>query len=178
MKQQIKTLKKAFDDCKRTETSQCLYKSSYEIVSFSTFFVFDDKNEQPIQIRQDGDYQLIVRNQNKKEICVIKTDKCLFTDEHKKCDCILFNSKQFFLVEIKDAHDRSSQRSKAVSQLQSTIDILLERNILLAKYETKAIICFKSGKTQPLRASFNTQRAIFFEKYKINLEEGNEVKFD
>lgn len=178
MRHDINNLKHAFNDCKRVDTSACINKTSFEIISDGTFFIYDDKNEQPISITNGDRYQLIVRNQKRQDICVVKSDKCLFTDEHKKCDCLLFNTKQFFLVEIKDGINRGGLRNTAVLQLKATIDILLESNIDLSKYETKAIICFKNGRTRPLQASFNTQREMFFESYKISLEEGNEVIFD
>lgn len=171
-------LKDALGDCKRINTSTCLIKSSYEIISEPIFFVFDDKNEDPVQIVAEEDYfQLTVVNENNKEVCLVKTDKCLFTDEHKKCDCILFNQSKCFFVEIKDAKTRSSKRRTAVSQLGCTIEVLRDNNIDFSGHETKAIICFKSGITRPTKPSLNTQRAVFLAKYRISLEEGNQIEF-
>lgn len=176
MDQLLATFKAAFNDCKCT-TCECENKTAYEIVSYGTFFIYDEPNEQPVQIGQEGVYQLLVRNQNKKGVCVIKVDKCLFTDEHKKCDCILFNNDSFFLVEIKDAKNKQKSRCIAITQLASTLDILKENSVNCTKYNAKAVICFRLPKTRPIQTSFNTQRAIFFSTYKVDLFEGNEVVF-
>ena len=176
----VELFKKALGDCKRADVSKCQSRTPYEIVQNSTFCVFDEKNEEPIRIVTGNDeYQLIVRNHNREKICVVKTDKCLFADDHKKCDCIIFNKNTIYLVEIKSSSPgaKSSKRQRAIIQLGDTIKLLLDNNIDLLKYQTKAIICFKEGKTRPTQPSLNTQRAVFFNEYKISLEEGNEIIF-
>lgn len=177
----IVNLKKALGECKRIETSLCLMKTSYEIISFGFFFIADDKDnepEEPVKIVGHKDnYQLRIQNHDKKEICLIKTDNCLFGDDHKKCDCILFSKDQFFLVEISESGHRNRKRNDAVYQLSNTIDILIENDFNLKNFASKAIVCFKSGKTKPVQTSFNTQRAIFLDKYKVSLEEGNLISF-
>ena len=173
-------LKEVFGDCKRAGTSKCRLNSSYETVSLSNFFVFDDEDQEPVNILIDkGEAQLIVNNENKEDICLVKTDKCLFSDEHKKCDCILFSNNKVFLVEIKSSApgNRGSKRREAVIQLGYTIQLLKDNSITLDAHETKAVICFKSGQIRPTQPSLNSQRAVFLEKHNISLEEGNEIIF-
>ena len=178
MNEIIQFLINAFGECKRVATSLCQNKTSYEITTSSNFFIFDDKDEQPVRIVNKNNYhQLKVKNEKQNEICLIKTDKCLFTNQHKKCDCILFNNSKFFLIEISEAGNRKMKRQKAVLQLGETINKLSGINFDLSTYVTKAIICFKSGETRPTRPSFNSKRAQFLRVYKVSLEEGNEIVF-
>lgn len=181
MKEVIEKIKEVFGDCKRNQNSLCELKTSYEIISTSFFCVFDDirnESQEPVRIVDtSGDYQLRVKNVNRENICLIKTDKCLFTDNHKKCDCILISKDKCFLVEISEATNRHRKRIDAVEQLSITIELLKDEGIDLTTFETKAIICFKSGKTKPTQTSFNTRQAIFNEKYKVQLEEGNFISF-
>lgn len=142
----------------------------------------DDNNESthPVRIVNACDiHQLKVKNADKTDICLIKTDKCLFTDEHKKCDCILFNKNKFFLVEISECStgNKGNKRDKAIKQLGDTIEMLQESGIDLSDYESTAIICFKSGKTRPIQTSFTTKQALFNEQYKIKLGETNFISF-
>lgn len=181
MNEQILALKNAFGDCQRVDSSICLEKTSYEITTSGYFFVMDDrKNEpdEPVKIVSDAyPYQLTVINNKKHEICLVKTDKCLFTDAHKKCDCILFGNNKFFMVEISESGNKTSKRNDAVEQLSTTIEIMKRNNIDLSPYEIKAIICFKNGKTNPTQPSRNTRKEIFRDKYNASLEEGNEIEF-
>ncbi|MFT3679710.1 MAG: hypothetical protein QM791_05530 [Ferruginibacter sp.] len=180
MKQLILSLKEQIGDCKRKETSACKLKSPFEIVSSKIFFVFDDirdEKEQPAQIVNSGDYQLTVRNSDQKDICFIKTDKCLLTDDNKKCDCILFSEDQFFMIEISESRAKNAKRRDAIQQLGNTIEILRANKIDLKKYQTTAVICFKSGKNYPAEASLNTKRELFRSKYNVLLEEGNNIEF-
>lgn len=183
MKELISKFKEAFGDCKRIGTSTCADKTSYEIVTHRTIFVFDDRQtELPIKLfGKRENFQLTVnnRNQYENEVCIVKTDKCLFTIAHKKCDCIIFNRKKFFLVEISEAGSsgRNKKRQDAVEQLITTIDLLNDHKFDLSGYERKAIICFKTGQIRPTQPSLNTKRAIFLETYNIDLEEGNEISF-
>ncbi|MCP9753194.1 hypothetical protein [Ferruginibacter sp. HRS2-29] len=176
----IDTLKIALGECKRIDTSVCLYKTSYEIIDKNFFFIADNKSEpeEPVRVVSDNEnYQLRVQNRNRKSICLIKTDNCLFGDDHKKSDCILFSDDQFCLVEISESGQRNQKRNDAVEQLGSTIEILKNNDINLRQFQARAIICFKSGRTKPVQASFNTQRASFLKKYRVNLEEGNFISF-
>ncbi len=177
----IALLKIAFGECKRPNKSLCHSKTSYEIISTGFFFVADlkgDEKEEPVKIVGDKDnYQLRVQNKNKKDVCLIKTDNCLFEDDHKKCDCILFNEDKFFMVEISESGQRNRKRGDAIKQLEDTIQILNENSIDLSALDAKAIVCFKGGKTKPLQTSFNTKRAAFRTKYNVSLEEGNFISF-
>ncbi|NOT52127.1 MAG: hypothetical protein HOP10_12715 [Chitinophagaceae bacterium] len=184
MNEFIISLKNALGDCKRLDTSNCISGTSYEIITHRLFCVFDDRSEdQPVRVvKKREDHQLKVSNRNKEEneICVLKTDKCLFTQDHKKCDCILFNKYKCFFVEISETSNgrRNSKRNDAVEQLGYTINLLREYNIDLNGLETKAIICFKMGAIRPTQPSLNTKRALFLEQYKVSLEEGNHISFD
>jgi hypothetical protein len=174
------SLKRSFGDCKRLDKSQCLLRTSYETIRLPVFYVYDEIDEEPVRVLpEQGFAQLTIRNNNGREICVVKTDKCLFTDEHKKCDCIVFSNDKAYLVEIKSGSksSRGKLRGKAVEQLTDTIRVLRKNNIDLTQQEVTAIICFKGGKTRPTQASFNTRKDAFWQEHKIMLDEYNEIIF-
>lgn len=180
MNQLILNLKAAFGECKRNHSSICPSGTSFEIIDSRKFFVFDDRMDDanPVKIvDSDSSYQLTVENKNNTPICLIKTDKCLFTDEHKKCDCILFNTEKYFFVEISDAKNKAVKRRKAVKQLAITLELYKQSNIDLTMHDLKAIICFRNGQTRPTQPSRNTMRAIFLEDHNVSLEEGNLISF-
>jgi len=173
----IVRLKSCLGDCKYLDSCTCILKSPYEIIEKTTFYIIDDN---PVRLVYNDDvYHLTVNNHSNQEICLVKTDKCLFIQEIKKCDCILFSLTKIFFIEISNSSpaSRSRKRKDAVDQLSSTIDKFIENNIDLSAYSSKAVICFVSGQTYPTQASSNTKRAMFLDKYKVYLEEGNEIIF-
>jgi hypothetical protein len=176
-------LETALGNCKFQHLSTCNTKHSFEETDEAVFYVYDEEggeSEKPVRIvGVDSTYQLTVKNDLQKQIHFVKTDKCLIEKEISKCDCLLFDDKQFFFVEIKNSStgSRKSNRVKAVSQLKSTIDLLIEKNIELKEYKTTALICFKSNYPRIIQASKNLSRAFFMEQYNIYLDEGNEIVF-
>ena len=178
MNELISILKSSMGDCKRIESSKCLNKTSYEVLNSPIFFIIDEKDNEPVKIvAEDNDYYLTVRNHNHENICFVKTDKCLFETDHKKCDCIFFNRNKLFFVEISSTKsgNRNRKRNDAVKQLGSTIEKFRESNIDLTSKDKKAVICFKNGQTRPTQPSSNSKRAVFLSMYNISLEEGNEI---
>lgn len=179
----ISTLKEILGDCKRIHSSVCTSKTSYELTTDRTFYILDDRHDQhPVRlVRKTQDYQLTVNNRNKveNEVCIIKTDKCLFTDVTKKCDCILFNKNKFFFVEISEpgCSHRGKKRKHAVVQLGTTIEILKQNNIDISSYEATAIICFKNRVSKIPQPSQLLRRVEFQNKHNIPLVEDNEIWF-
>jgi hypothetical protein len=173
-------LESTFGDCKFKHISDC--NGSYENTTNTEFYIYDPPPEinQPVRIvAATDDYQLTIQNPNNFEICLVKTDRCLFPNDIAKCDCLLFNDEKFFFVEIKTSSTggMKEKRNKAVKQLGATISILKNNEILLTDLDTKAIICFKKRELYPIRTSANSQRAVFLSEYNISLEEGNKIEF-
>lgn len=176
----LEVLKSTFGDCKFQKTSLCI--GSYESTEEDEFYIFDPPNElnEPIRIvTLDLEHQLLVNNQAHKTINVVKTDKCLFTNDVSKCDCLLFNDEKFYIVEIKSSgkNTRGEQRNRAVEQLGSTLKILRDAAINLDNFSVKAVICFKSIGRYPVKTSLLSKQATFKEQYSVNLEEGNTIEF-
>ena len=175
-------IKNVLHDCRHQYRCTCTIRSSYEQVSGDAFRVLDvdDTSQTPCRVVYgDNTAQLIVVNNSGEDISFIKLDKCLLDETTRKCDCMLLNSSQVFLVEIKNSASgsRGTKRREAANQLGDTIELFRNNNIDLSLYNTKAIICFKHSSLRPTQPSLNTKRAIFLEKYNISLEEGNEVTF-
>lgn len=172
-------LKSKFGDCKFQDISDC--NGSYECINQTAFYIYDPPPEvnQPVRIVDEtSDHQLKVSNPGASNICLVKTDKCLF-DDISKCDCLLFDSDKFYFVEIKSSSTgtRKDKRHKAVGQLESTIELLVSNGITLDGYDSAAVICFKNENERPIQASRNSRRAEFLEKYKVTLDEGNKIEF-
>jgi len=173
-------LRTKFGDCKFAEVSDC--KGSYEDISAEDFYIYDPlpEDKQPVRIvTVSENHQLKIKNTYKTEVCLVKTDKCLFPDDISKCDCLLFNHSKFFFVEIKSSSTgtRKDKRRDAVLQLGTTIEILINNGIDLSNFDAKAIICFKNENERPIQASRNSRRAEFLEKYRVSLDEGNKISF-
>ncbi len=176
----IELLKNTFGDCKFTHRSTCEVPSSYIETSRELFFVWDTDNEEPVKLlTEKGDAQLSVVNSNKKNICLIKTDACLFDKSHQKCDCVLFDDNKMVFVEIKSVKTkrRNENRTIAAKQIATTIEFFRQNNALSQPLDLIAVICFKSGKSYPTMASSNSMRATFQEDYQTKLVEGNQITF-
>lgn len=182
MRTQLET---ALGNCKFQHLCTCNNKSSFEDINEAIFYVYDEEggeSEKPVRIVNNGeDFQLTVHNKSLKKIQFVKTDKCLVVEMRnlKKCDCLIFDSENFYFVEIKKSKNRTrnAKRKEAVLQLISTIDLFIENNIDLRKFKTTALICFKTRFPRIIQASQNSSRAFFKERYNISLDEGNEIVF-
>jgi hypothetical protein len=175
-------IKKALGNCKFPDRCICEIKNSFERVIDEIFYVFDDGNESknPVKVVSgDHSYQLTITNKNNKEIFLIKTDKCLITEEIRKCDCIISSDVESYLVEIKSCSSgtRSKARSKAATQLISTINYLHQHQISFIGHKLTALICFKTTEPRITQASRNSARVIFKDNYGVVLKEGNIIDF-
>jgi len=179
------TLNDAFGDCHRQRSTPCKIATSYIETDRAEFYIFDDAEnvKRPVTILEEkGDSQLTIINSHGFHIHIVKTDNCLFSsaDGHKRCDCILFNETRIYLVEIKNSgkSTRSAARDKAILQLGDTIDLLKNNGIIPTIQQIFAVICFKLiDKHQVTNTTNSTRRILFFEKYNIDLLEGNVILF-
>ena len=143
-------LEAALGNCKFQHLCVCNTKNSFEQINESVFYIYDEEsgqNEIPVRkVNIEDDFQLTVENENQKDIHLVKSDKCLIENDKSKCDCLLFDDKQFFIVEIKTCKSgkRAERRREAVLQLESTINILKENGIDLEGFNSTALICFKT----------------------------------
>jgi hypothetical protein len=174
-------LEAAFGNCKYPKTCTCNIKDSFEVTSQKQFFIIDEEGEVPVRIvSEKGRSHLSIQNEFGKEICLVKTDNCLLMEETKVCDCILFDDKQLVLAELKASNSgtRPVKRKKAREQLIATIELLQSKGIDVKNYRTVALICFKSHEPRIINSADNTQRANFFQNYKVHLEEKNVLSFN
>src|ERR1039458_3342783 len=135
----LQQLKEKLGDCKFSDSSLCENKSSYHIINETEFYIFDAEDLQPVRIVRNGDYQLTVNNSSDSDICLVKTDRCLINEEgQKKYDCVLFNNRKTYFVEIKGSSTgtRKDKRNKAIQQLGNTIEYFETKGVILNKDET------------------------------------------
>ena len=163
----------AFLSCK---SNNCLEK-----VSNSEFKIADDEltNKSKI-VNLDG--ALTVRNNQEKLLNFLKIDSCIFDEsDSKRCDCALYDEKKFFFVEFKtyNKNQNRTHKRRAIKQLENTIDTFLEKGIEFSDYELKALICFNFIPTRPVASTrMQQKKKEFWDNYKADLLEGNEIIFD
>ena len=174
-------LTNTFGGCKNTHCA-CTIQHPFEDYQDTVLRIFDEGGEstQPVRIVSDEEsYQLTVNNPANKAITIGKLDKCLFTDAVSKCDCLVTDNEQLFLVEIKTATSgqRNSRRKEAARQLRLTLQTLKDNGFSVEDYKATALICFKSNEPRIPQASRNTASAFFLLEMGVRLEEGNSIEF-
>lgn len=173
-------LKEKFGDCKFQGVTEC--EGSFVVINEESFFIFDPPpalNEPVKKVADDQNFQLSVINNQKADVCLVKVDKCLIRDNDPKCDCILFDAKKLYFVEIKNSSPgtRKDKRNKAIKQLEATIGRLKDNAIDLKHYDAQAIICFQTNDRRPIQATISDKQVAFLEKNKMPLFEANEISF-
>jgi len=177
---QVQLFKNKLGECKKLETSDCLHKTSFEITNLPIFYIFENREgNSPVKMVTGKPYQLTVINKKNQDICLIKTDRCLFTDENQKCDCILFNKTTLFFVEISESKGkkRRGKRADAYLQIEATYNSLKNNLIDLSKFQLNGRICFMHEGMAVTRASENAKKAYFNDILKIYVTEGNGIDF-
>ena len=170
-----------FGGCKFEYTTQCVIKRPILYTDNPQFFVHDNNPVNIIENKTNKTvYDLEVLNSIKKTVCLIKVDKCLFSDrdDFKKCDCVLFNYKSLFFVELKSSAqgNKGTKRTQAAKQLLSTIEKFKEAGNYIATKKCYAVICFRKPENKITQASANSLKEKF-NTYDIKLVEGNKIEF-
>jgi hypothetical protein len=130
-------------------------------------------------VKQNG--TLNITNERLKNIEFLAIDNCIYGEKDKKrCDCALFNDNYFYFVEFKtfNTKNNSKHRKSAIEQFESTITQFKKAGIEFSEFDFKTLICFNYI---PIRPAASTQmqhkRKEFWDKYKADLLERNEIKF-
>lgn len=156
----------------------CITNNCIETVNNKKFQVRDNENTKKSEIvLKDG--TLTVHNPNAKDIDFIAIDSCILqSNDPKKCDCALFDEKEFYFVEFKTFNSKKNneRRGEANQQLESILEIFRNKKISFEQYELIALICFNFIPTRPIASTRMQYKKIeFWNKYKANLLEGNEI---
>jgi hypothetical protein len=176
-----KELQSAFELIKE---NKCL-----EIISDSEFDIYDSDDKQRcfILLKNDNDVsneQLFkVINPNKQDIRFLAIDKCLLfdNDKLKRCDCIIYNKKDFCFIELKKVEikrHRNSAKKTARRQLYSTIKFFIEK-VNLKNMSLEAYLCVGYKSTNPANlASSQSAKLEFEEQLNTKLYNGCQKTFD
>lgn len=170
---------------KQVETvfPQCVESNCIEEQSGKVFYIADQEAQQPCcTVATEEEAHIVLQNPTERIINFLKIDQCLFFEdsEHKKCDCVVFDSGLFCYVEIKNtvrAKQRQKHRRKAREQLKQTIEIFQDK-LDFRGFEQQAIVCFTFRPARPLASTSAQEAAILFQdNYNVSLVEGNEITF-
>ena len=99
--------------------------------------------------------------------------------KYGQCDYVVFNSNDFYFVDVKDSKSpsrKSNHRKKAYDQIENTYKFYSEE-IDFSKINLFALVCFSSTR-RIIKSSESTKRKEFKMKYKIDLKEENYILFD
>ncbi len=170
-----------FGGCKNARCG-CTIKHPFEDYQDAVLRIFDEGGEstQPVRVvSEEQSYQLTVNNPANKTITLGKLDKCLFTDEVSKCDCLVTDNEQLFLVEIKTASSgKFGKRIKrALEQLEITIELMRDKGFPDNNYKTNAVISLKPHRTEIIQAAEKTAFYNFYDKTRIRVKKDNTIDF-
>jgi len=140
-------------------------------------YIFDDAKDdikRPIKlVKKDKSFQIKITNTSNNSFVVVKNDACLVSKDIKKCDVLLYNTNEFYFLEIKDRKVKAKARKTAYEQLLSSIIQLKELDFgSRLKY---AVIGFSKPKTKIISTSSNSKKALFKDNYNVKLMEGQNI---
>lgn len=124
-----------------------------------------------------------IRNPKRKTIEFIAIDNCILNDsDGEKCDFATHDNKTFYFVEIKKGlgsdQSRSSKKDKAISQLKSTLNLILPK-CDFSKFRVLACICVGYNAPSPAAAASDLNLLVeFINEFNVELIEGNEIIFN
>jgi hypothetical protein len=116
-----------------------------------------------------------VKNDRNKDLVFTAVDKCLIQDHEQpdrgRCDGLLTSDEHIYFIELKDQDKK--WRSKAIEQLESTIQFYIEsHNIDLYRHK-KAFAC---NKQRPhFQEIDNELNKTFFRKYRVRIDAQAEI---
>ncbi|WP_455756122.1 hypothetical protein [Sulfurimonas sp.] len=114
------------------------FNNCLETINDKHFFIQDGNNQEAaFIIDKNGQFEVI--NSTHEEIKFLAVDDCIdFGVDTQKCDCIVFNDKDFCFIELKTlqsdkATTKTKRRKKAEEQLRSTINHFSDEDIIKTK---------------------------------------------
>lgn len=146
------------------------------------FCIYDtDTGRCTIQTDPDGIRHFTVENPTKRAIHFLAIDKCIFldSDDTRRCDCAIFDSKTFCFVEIKEvdhAARRAEQLRKAKEQLRTTILHFQEKMTFTTK-RIEAYTCVGRTTARPARQATDLNDQLEFNELGATLYHGNIKRF-
>ena len=164
----------------------CAQNNCLQTVNFPQFAVYDRVGQCCYICTENPPNTLCfftVTNPSEKPINFLAIDKCLISEDNedeKKCDCAVFDEKEFHFVEIKTAStaSRSKRRVKAFEQLKHTIG-LFKSKIDFTNYDVFAMVCIGCKVIYPRSTSSHMGRRMEMSmRYNVKFVEGNMIPFE
>jgi hypothetical protein len=143
------------------------------------FGICDDHDGQKAYTNADVANQVnwiaTVKNDRNKELTFIAVDNCLImNNEHPgrgRCDGLLISDEHLYFVELKDQDKH--WRTKAIQQLESTIQFFIESHNINAYKHKKAFACNKQF--PHFQEIDNELNLSFFRKYRVRIDVQAEI---
>ena len=150
----------------------------YKTLNNSIYF-FEDIKDDITRFKLESEYwNLCIENFNSKEFLLLENEFCIMKNENtKKCDWVIFENNNLYLVESKDVkpRNRNKERKDAIKQLITTINFYSSK-IDLSELTIFCQICFKSNSR--IIKTGDQARKILFRQYNSEYTEGNYITFE
>ena len=153
--------------------------SCQSILNGNHTFIFEDNElNKGVFVSDKEKYHLHIENKTKTSFHFIQNDDCVMINvKGGQCDYIIFDSKDFYLIDVKVAKGNfSNHRTDAYSQIQNTYKFY-SKKIDFINTNMFGLVCFPS-KRRIIKPSASTKRKEFKTRYKIDLKEGNYILFE
>jgi hypothetical protein len=170
-----------FSNCTNINCPCVIKTDSFEIISTKNVKIFDEdipnKNTPSKIVNITSKGLLEVDNKLSEDFTFLKIDECLIiSKENRKCDCAIYNSKEFYFIELKDTKTSGRKKAKkeAVKQLESTIKLF--STIDFGSRIKNCIIGLRTENPSIIQSSKNSKKAYFKDNYNFYLMEGSKIK--
>ena len=155
-----------------------------EIVDKHKFVYEDEILKKGVFVKASEPYHIHVENNLNESYHFVQNDDCVMKSvKGGQCDYVLFNSKTIHFVEVKATNQNlKTHKQKLYKQLENTF--IHYKEFYENFSERFALVCFENinqrGYTKrKIPQSSNSEKKLLFNmKYKINLIEGNYLKFE
>jgi hypothetical protein len=175
------TILNHFPNCSNLTCTCNIQRDSFEVITPKQVKIYDedtkDKATPSKVVNLTSEGLVEIENQLTEDFTFLKIDECLIiSKENRKCDCAIYNSKEFYFIELKDTKTkgRSKAKKEAVGQLEATIKLF--SGINFGKRMKKCVIGLRTKNPFIIQTSSNTRRAIFNDTYGFELLEGSKIE--
>jgi len=152
---------------------------SFIELNVKELYIFDDAKDDiksPIKlVEKDNLFQIKITNTSNNPFVVVKNDACLVSKDIKKCDVLLYNTNEFYFLEIKDRKVKSKAKARKTAYEQLLSSIIQLKGLDFGSRLKYAVVGFSKPKTKIISTGSNSKKAFFKDNYNVKLMEGQNI---